>query len=296
MKSSPIISIILPSYNRAHILVRAIESIMNQTFQDFEVIVVDDGSTDDTEEKVRSIKDKRIKYIRHEVNKGPAAARNTGISYASGSYIAFQDSDDEWQSEKLERQISIFHKAGEDVGVVYTGFWRIFSDRKVYYPSEKIKNKNGDIHYELLNGNFIGMPTVMIKRECFNKVGLFDEALPPLEDWELFIRISRFYKFLLINEPLVLEYESNDSISKNRSSNIKSLRLIIEKHQEDFLKNPKALSRYYFEIGDYLFRSGQIKDGRFYLKKAFYLRPVRSKPLFAWLLSFAGEEIYKGLL
>ncbi len=220
----PSVSVILPTYNRAYSIERAIGSVLNQTYQDLELLIVDDGSIDNTEEKVFALKklDSRIKYVRHKENKGPAAARNTGIQLASGKFIAFQDSDDEWLPEKLEKQINVINKASDDVGVVYTGFWRIFSDKKRYYPSENINKKEGDIHREILNGNFIGMPTVLIKKECFSELGLFDENIQPLEDWELFIRFSRKFKFLLINEPLVMEYESDDSISRDKSANIRA--------------------------------------------------------------------------
>lgn len=98
----PTVSVVIPTYNRAHLVGRAIQSVLNQTYQDFEIIVVDDGSTDNTEEVVKSFNDPRIRYIRHDQNRGGSAARNTGIKMARGEYIAFQDSDDEWLPEKLE--------------------------------------------------------------------------------------------------------------------------------------------------------------------------------------------------
>ena len=106
-------------------IARSIESVLSQTFQDFEIIVVDDGSTDNTEEVVNSFNDERIRYVRHEQNKGEAAARNTGIKLARGDYIASQDSDDEWLPEKLARQIEVFENSPPEVGVVYTGFWKL---------------------------------------------------------------------------------------------------------------------------------------------------------------------------
>ena len=111
-EKNPTVSIIIPTYNRAHLIGRAIQSVLNQTYQNFEIIVVDDGSTDNTEEMIKEFQkhDKRIKYIRHEKNRGGAAARNTGIKVARGEYIAFQDSDDEWLPEKLEKQMDVFQR------------------------------------------------------------------------------------------------------------------------------------------------------------------------------------------
>jgi glycosyltransferase involved in cell wall biosynthesis len=225
----PIVSILIPTYNRARLLSRAINSVLNQTYQEFELIVVDDGSIDNTNEVIKSFNDLRIRYIRLEQNRGSAAARNIGINAAQGEYIAFQDSDDEWQPEKLEKQMRIFENASAQVGVVYTGFYLINGDRKKYIPGPNIKTK-GDIYNELLKGNFVGTPAAVVRKRCFEKVGVFDEHLPGLEDWELFIRISEHYMFAYIDEPLLNAFSSPDSISANKDAYIEALKLILEKH------------------------------------------------------------------
>jgi len=117
----PKISVISPTYNRAHLITRAVHSVLNQTYQDFEYIVVDDASTDNTEEVIKGFKDERIKYIKHEKNRGPSAARNTGIKAAKGEYIGFLDSDDEWLPEQAEKQVSKFLESPDNVGVIYCG-------------------------------------------------------------------------------------------------------------------------------------------------------------------------------
>ena len=138
MAEKPTVSVIIPTYNRAHLIDRSIQSVLNQTYQDFELIVVDDRSTDNTEDIIRQFreKDKRIKYIKHDKNKGGSAARNTRIKNSVGKYIVFQDSDDEWFPEKLEKQMKIFETASLEVGVVYTGFWRIKDNKKTYIPTD----------------------------------------------------------------------------------------------------------------------------------------------------------------
>ena len=138
-KEKPTVSVIIPTYNRAKLLPRAIKSVLNQTFKDFEVIIVDDGSTDNTEEVINEFQkhNKRIKYIRHEKNKGAAAARNTGIKIAQGEYIAFQDSDDEWLPNKLEKQMEIFESAPAEIGVVYTDYGEWVIVEKSIYPLSK---------------------------------------------------------------------------------------------------------------------------------------------------------------
>jgi glycosyltransferase involved in cell wall biosynthesis len=296
--NKPAVSVILPTYNRSKTLERAINSVLKQTYSELELIIVDDASTDNTEEIVNAFmnRDGRVKYIKHSSNTGPAGARNTGIKMASGRYIGFQDSDDEWMPDKLEKQVKILDDSPSDTGMVYTSFIRIFPDKSIYVPPEKIRIREGFIHFELVNGNFIGMPTTLIKKECFDRVGLFDERLPPLEDWELFLRISKYFSISYIDKPLVTEFESEDSISKVKASNIKALRLILKKHYHSFKKAPKALARYCFMIGDFLYRSGDKTEAREYLKTAFRLRPTSSKYFMGYIMSFAGQGIYRRLL
>lgn len=235
-----LIAVIIPTYNRAYVIKRALHSVLHQTYQNLEVIVVDDGSTDNTEEIVKSFADSRVRYIRHEVRRGAPAARNTGINATRADFIAFQDSDDEWLCDKLEKQMQVFSTAGSEVGVVYTGFLRLTNNTSTYYPPPERKNISGNILESLLHGNFIGMPTVLIKKECFAKAGVFDEKMPRLQDWELFIRIAKQYEFLLVNEPLLLAFYSNQSITTSNKYDI-ALKLILDKHRDIFSKHMKIL-------------------------------------------------------
>src|SRR5215471_7855638 len=121
----PKVSVIIPTHNRAEFLRSAITSVLNQTYQDFEIIVVDDASTDKTPEVVASFHDGKIKYIRHDANKGDAGSRNTGIRNSSGDFLAFLDDDDEWLPEKLQMQVGLLRNSRVKVGGVYTGSLRI---------------------------------------------------------------------------------------------------------------------------------------------------------------------------
>ena len=179
----PKVSVIIPTYNRAHLIGRSIQSVLNQTYQDFEIIIVDDGSTDDTEDVIRNFNDSRIIYIRHKENKGPSAARNTGIKASKGEFIAFQDSDDEWFPEKLDKQIEAF-EMNPGFGIIYTDMLRIDKEGAIkYWHSPTVS------HGQIINPNTmdyqvmgLGIISTLIKRECFNKVGYFDENYPRLED------------------------------------------------------------------------------------------------------------------
>ena len=288
----PTVSVIIPSYNRAHLLGKAIQSILNQTYQDFEIIVVDDGSKDNTEEVVRGFNDKRIRYIWHEVNKGGSAARNTGIKAARGEYIAFQDSDDEWLSQKLEKQMKVFEKVSPKVGVVYTGYWRLKGDKKTYIPSSKVSQKEGDIHKILLEVNFVTTQAVVVKTECFERAGMFEEELRRLEDWELWIRISKYYHFKCIDEPLVVSYYTPGSISADESALIRARKLILEKHFEDTKKDRGLLAKHYRDIGLLLCSNGEMGQGRKYFITVLKVYPLNIRPLLLAFISLFGQGAY----
>jgi glycosyltransferase involved in cell wall biosynthesis len=274
-KEKPTVSIIIPTYNRAQLIGRSIHSVLNQTYQDFEIIVVDDGSTDNTAEVIKKFqeKEKRIRYIKQARNKGAAAARNTGIKNAKGEFIAFQDSDDEWLPGKLEKQMNVFENASPEVGIVYTGFWRIENDKKTYIPFSWVKQKEGNIHKELLKGNFVTTQSIVVRKKCFEKAGMFDENLPRLQDWELVIRLSKYYDFKCIDKPLMISYYTSNSISSNQDALIIAQKLILKKYFGDIKKNKKVLANHYLGIGINLCANREIEEGESYFIKAFKTYP-----------------------
>ena len=294
MKKNLNVSIIIPTYNCARLIGRAIESVLNQTYRDFELIIVDDSSTDNTEKIIKKFQeqDKRVKYIRHEKNRGGSAARNTGIKNAKGEYIAFQDSDDEWLPEKLKKQMEVFKNTSSKVGVVYTGFWRIKDNKKTYIPQSWVKQKDDNIYFELLKGNFVGTPTILIKKKCFKKVGIFDEKLPRLQDWELVIRLSKYYDFKCIDEPLLISYYTTDSISANHKALIEALELILTKHYKNFNNYKEILSRHYFDLGRILYLDGNLINGRRYFIKAIKKYPLNIKYSLSYFVSFFGLRTF----
>ena len=289
----PDVSVIIPTYNRAHLISRAIQSVLDQSYQDFEIIVVDDCSTDNTEEVIREFqeKDERIRYIRHERNKGPAAARNSGIKAVKGEYIAFQDSDDEWLPEKLEKQMKVFKISPPEVGVVYTGFWRLEKTKKTYIPFSWVTQKEGNIHEDLLRGNFIGTPVALIRKECFKKVELFDEYISAREDWELWIRISKYYEFKYIPEPLMISYYTSGGVDeKSIIVNINILEFIVNKHYKNFAEHKKILSKHYFNIGLNLCSIRHLSKGKKYFIKAIKIYPLDIRYSLMLIISVFGQK------
>lgn len=226
----PNVSVIIPTSNRATFLKNAIASVLSQTFQDFELIVVDDASRDETVDVVQSFPDTRIKYIRHEKQRGGAAARNTGIISSQFDYLAFLDDDDEWFPEKLARQVALLRASPPEVGCIYTGYVTVDRDsgKKI---GQMVPSKRGDLSRELLIGNRLGgTSSILIKRECVDKVGLFDERLPSFQDYDLWIRISKTFHFEYIKDPLLNYYIHGAKIWTNLTAINEGLCIMREKY------------------------------------------------------------------
>jgi glycosyltransferase involved in cell wall biosynthesis len=291
------ISVIIPTYNRAKTLPRAVETVLNQTISCLEIIIIDDGSTDNTADVVKRFGDDRIKYIRLDHNKGAPGARNVGLSVAKGEFIAFQDSDDEWHLDKLEKQVAVFKSAVENVGVVYSAVWRIKNGKKTYISGQMGLRGDGVLKRELLRCNFIDLPSSLVRKQCFSKVGFFDDELLCLEDWELWIRISECYKFVYLEEPLVDAYYSDDSISINFKKVPIYWEYILNKHYHKFSKYADLLAGLYYSWAKAYCTHGDFNKGKAYFLKAWKAKhSCKILPIFAIKsFYFIGWMVYKKL-
>ena len=195
------ISIIIPTFNRASRLRKAVDSVVAQSHQDFELIVVDDGSDDNTAECIESY-NSDIVYIRQE-NSGPAAARNRGIEKARYDLLAFLDSDDWFAENKLETQIKAMEQNPSYLISHTDEIW--YRNGQILNQKLKHKKNSGDIFRQSLELCAVGMSTVMMRREIIERYGFFDEDLPCCEDYDLWLRVSAEQEFLLVEEPLTLK-------------------------------------------------------------------------------------------
>jgi glycosyltransferase involved in cell wall biosynthesis len=184
------VSAVIPTYNRGSVIGRAVASVRAQTYPDVEIIVVDDGSTDDTLSRLEEMSDPSLRVLRTPVNAGASAARNLGIAEARGELIAFLDADDEWLPDKTERQVARFAEAPEGVGVVYCGIREVSPD---WPPIDRVPRHRGDLYETLRVVNVLRTSGVMVRRPVFEAVGGFDTALPARHDWDLWLRIARHY-------------------------------------------------------------------------------------------------------
>jgi glycosyltransferase involved in cell wall biosynthesis len=288
----PLVSIVIPTFNRANLLLRSIQSVIDQSYSNIEILVVDDCSSDNTKDVVESFHDDRIRYFRHEKNLGAVAARNTGIAKARGEYIAFQDSDDFWLPSKLERQMRVFSSSPLSLGVVFTSYWLIDNGRKTFCPRASLaKQSNGKIHEALLRENFVNGPTSVVRKACFEKAGVF-ENLPRFQEWGLWLRISKYYEFKHINQPLVYAYRQSDSISKNTTATIIARKNLLAKYYDELKKTPKLLSQHFFEVGYPLLVNGQTIEARSYFKRAIRTYPFKPKLILSFIFSYINPKFF----
>lgn len=265
----PQVSVIIPTYNRKRFLRRAIESVLNQNYSDFEIIVVDDASAEPVQDVVECLKDPRIRLIRHETNKGEAEARNTGILNSSCEYIAFLDDDDEWLSDKLALQLEKLKNSPPIVGGIYTGYAVIdfSSDQELFV---RIPSRKGNIYRDLLQRNVIAAPsTVLLRRVCFETAGLFDGSVHYGVDHDLFLRIARHFHFDYLELPLVKYHIHNGRMSDNPDIVIKGLNALSRRYglERGFMLNRTIMSEGYLDVGlSYLAMNQRKKAGLMFLK------------------------------
>jgi glycosyltransferase involved in cell wall biosynthesis len=200
------ISVIIPTFNRANFISRAIKSVLNQTYQAKQIIVIDDGSDDETAEVLRQFDNIEV-Y--HQSNSGVSSARNLGIQKAKYKWIAFLDSDDEWKNDKLEKQIN-FHKNNQKALISYTDETWIFND-KIVSKGKSNKKYKTDIFKNSIKKCFIGCSTVMIYKSVFEDIGNFDLSMKVCEDYDLWLRISGKYNIYLIEEELINKYAGHNN-------------------------------------------------------------------------------------
>lgn len=289
-----LVSVVIPTHNRADLLPRAIDSVLNQTYSNFEIIVVSDGSTDNTEEVVKSYSDKdsRIRFIGYSPARGGNIARNTGIEAAKGEYVAFLDDDDEWMPAKLEKQINVM-ESNLDIGLVYTGVNIIYVNEGLRYSF--IGESKGDLSKEILLDNHIGTTsTVMVRKMILEKTGAFDEKLKALQDFELWIRVCQKCLIGLVPEELInyYNYTGTNQVSSSTQKYIDAFSYINTKHK--FLLNELTTNQMSIKkmnecmlLANKAMRNGDSKLTRKYCVQALKYGLCKSALVY-WVLSFTS--------
>jgi glycosyltransferase involved in cell wall biosynthesis len=259
-----------------------------------EIIVVDDCSSEDIGKLVETINSSKIRILKHDLNRGTPAARNTGIKLSGSKYIAFLDNDDEWMPDKLEKQIALIEEETSETGIIDTGYINKTHDKSYYVPCYNIRNSNAGIYGNIIRKYFLLPSTMLLKRECFSKAGLFDENFVMFDDWDLFLTILKYYSIKGINEPLVKRYVQPDSVSINIEIALKGYSQLFHKHYPEIKRDKKLLSVCLLKLGQMSCFQGIAGNGRAYLLKSIKANPLEFRAYIAYLLSFLGNTIYRG--
>jgi glycosyltransferase involved in cell wall biosynthesis len=299
----PEVTVVIPTYNRVRFVGRAIRSALAQTYSDIEVVVVDDGSTDDTQTQIESLAqaDERVRYLRHEANRGAQAARNTGIRAARGRYIALLDSDDEWLPNKLATQMAVFEQGPSNLGVVHCGYRTKHADGQL--PQDKCFALRGNIYRELLASYGLGPTSILVvKKEHLERAGLFNEQVRAWQEWDMCIRLARHCEFDYVPRSLVV-YHLHDSSTISKDLLLSGLGYldVVGLHRseilrlcgQDVLAKHLEFARYQFVLAGYeLLESRKRRQAVKVFIRAARVKPFRWKLLVHAGVAMLGPRVY----
>lgn len=275
---APTVSVVLPTYNRASVLGRAVESVFDQSYEPLELIVVDGGSTDGTAAVLDRYDGESLRLIRRSSPTGPSAARNAGIRAAGGELVAFVDDDDRWHPGKLRRQVAALRRANGAVSLTRV-------EKSTGEPRTR-SGVPGDAHGAIRR---LELPTytstLLAERAALIDVGGFDESLGCFEDWELCLRLARSYAFAFVDEPLVEKGTNGENISADPERLARAVARI-----DDRYALPRvARARFLADAGVTYCEAGRLDDGLPYLLRSLTLNPTRGRVALALALASVGD-------
>jgi glycosyltransferase involved in cell wall biosynthesis len=293
-----LVSVIIPSYNSEKTICRCLDSVFKQTYQNFEIVICDDKSKDNTRDLLKSITDPRVSIYYLNENGGSAVARNTAMQNSKGELFAFLDSDDEWYPEKLEEQILYFKN--KNVGIVFAGAKIVKNEKKVHYYKPKTKWENESFSKLFLGQMNYMTPTAIFKKECVDKSGLMAPELRRNQDYDFFLRILKNYELKIIEKPLAIIHVNTKKATFSRLENsigfYEAERLSFFK--ENFTEEEVNLffARKYRDLCGAMLRSGEFfKSIKPFKKSLNYSSSHILKPdnLFLLFKSVLAGTIYK---
>jgi glycosyltransferase involved in cell wall biosynthesis len=277
---SPLVSVIIPAYNRAGSIGRSLQSVLNQSLHDFEIIVVDDASSDNTPTVIQSFADERIRLLRHERNRGAGPARNTAMQAALGQYIAWLDSDDEWFPDKLQVQLDTLRKAASHYRASYTAYEIVQQDfSKIHFSPES------DLKRLFLGCDKAPGSTLLFERALIEEVGLLDDALRRNQDWDWLLRYSKQYHLLGVNQPLARIYYS----PRKSAANVESSALVLVSKHSEYLRRygiyrNKVISKRWMEVASSYAQEANLGKMAYYIFKSFSVYPFPPLNVWGWLV------------
>jgi glycosyltransferase involved in cell wall biosynthesis len=293
---APTVSVVMPTYQRPTYLARAIESVLAQTFDDFEVIVVDDNDADtDFRDETRALmrhfeSDGRVTTVEHPRNRGISAARNSGIAQARAPFIAFLDDDDAWLPEKLARQLEVFDSAARDVAVVTCG-WTIRNESGQVIREERPRLRGRVLEHLALNR--IGPPSAAVCRtDAVREIGGFDESLRYREDTDFYLRLAQHFRFDFVDMPLVDYLQHAGSVSRRTRNTIDAFDVFFAKHEKFLRASPARYSDYRERQGDLHAELDELRHARLRYRQAIATTPLRLRPYLKLAATALGARGY----
>lgn len=277
---SPKVSAIITTYNRASLLPRAVNSVLSQTLEDYEVIIVDDASSDDTQQVIAGFNDPRIRSFRHEVNRGQSAAFNTAITQARGEYITFLDDDDEWPTDRLNMMAAVLDAASPRVGLVY-GWCDTVDDSTGQIEKKRFRRTEGDEFFEeALLLNLIGNGVLMTRTSVVKEVGGYDEDMILVNDWDFVTRVIRKYDVALC-PAVVLNAHRNHGFARisedtpeRRREKIAWLKKHMERFASEYARRPRARATLLRRQSITEMKNGNWREGVADMAAAFMADPL----------------------
>ena len=294
-----VVSVIVPVYNRENYVAETLDSILQQTYQNIEIVAVNDGSKDNSLLVLESYKKKypdKILVIDQE-NQGQVRSRNNAILQSRGEYIAFLDSDDLWLPDKLEKQLPLFV---DNVGLVYSGIHNIDGDGNIIDTELIREDMRGDIHNKLLIKNRMTGGTVVLRRDVIDKVGMFDVDFAAAENWDLWLRVSKHYAVDFVNEPLVKYRKHSGNMSKDDILMINIVDSILKKHCSGEPDSPaskiaidKAHANFAYRKGIYNISQDDYRTARINFKETLRLFPGYKDTRARLFRAYLGPSVNK---
>jgi glycosyltransferase involved in cell wall biosynthesis len=286
----PLVSVVMPTHNRSVTLRRAVDSVLSQTHSDLELIVVDDASTDDTPALLAVIEDPRLVCIRLERNSGAAIARNRGIRSARGELVAFQDSDDVWLPEKLALQLRVMAESAPSVGAV-GGRWVAGAEHGGTEIRAPALEAGGDYEAELLDGHCLITPVWLVRRALLEQLGLFDERMPCLEDWDLMLRLSQRTAMRAVPETVLIKYGAPDSLGADFGHRATAMEELLRRHGKRFLALPRRHASFCLELAYLCVLRGRLWCALRYAARSLRRRGASPAMLVAFVKASIGARV-----
>jgi glycosyltransferase involved in cell wall biosynthesis len=289
----PFFTVIIPTHNRYKLLKKAIRSVIDQSFSDFELLVIDDHSSDHTKQIVKEFEDERIRYILNDRGAGGAGTRNCGIFRAKGQWTAFLDDDDLWLPEKLEVQYKKINEIDDSIGLIYSGF-SYSSPRKRWNAHIIIPKKQGRLLDDLLYDNYIGtITTVLIRTHILQTIGGFDERFLAHQDIDLYVRVAAVSNITFVSQCLATVFLSSDNrITDNFMKKLQGCSLFWDKHSDLIDRSPKlrhrAASRV-FVFAVVLFNIKELRKSLYWAMIGILIDPKN----FIWMLRNTASLFFK---